>query len=984
MARFARTHSTAFAPNDLRGFDMLEEAFGGSVLQKLDGTELGKSWRVDRARFDRNKRQSAPATVFADVPSSEDEGSVTGGEVKVAESFGPREAMPASEVVVPVGERAQQKLRPSSPRMVTPPHLIGDHAHMPPTPPTMANSDENEPRGVSVATSGPFADDVRAALHKKSTLSSGGLHLPTPEPSPPAGTDRPASPTRRPFAALLQRHTSSRAESFITARENPNQSQSNLLRVVTPEQSDGNNNSHWMRSSHGVRSVRSIQHNDDDSMASSPSSGVRGGVGRRDGNPNRSPEHPPTHHTQRAFSPHRTPDANTDWEKHISYINDDDAVPYFMQTPSTAVTQHDLSPPRTDHSSAETMNNKVYKRIQDVNVKRHSLASSPGAVAAEIYQASPPQRSRTIKRIARHEALRDVSAAGRSQHGSVGDETMRTVRRSSVLLKPRSLDASPVFDHDRPSQRLPRVSDRRVVTDPMVRMTKTAMAAAVIPSPLFHREPKLRHVSRSSRLESRSPSLIRTSNEIPGGVAPIAPVPAPASTSTTSRPLRHAAKDKNLDKDRLWERASADLPRYPSPEMHPGFESRPGLPNFPLPGQVRHTDINSRPLKKNFRPVATATVEASDKPHVLRHFPKAAKLENSPTIRRSSQDVPSSPRTLHSQHNSLDLRLLHPITTPGSVSAQSDQSAVEFCEAKGVNLYPHHNESLLVVQHAFKPVSEPHSALLGGAKPPTSLATLPHFAAIVEKPSAKLSQADNENCIADNPLTYPRPAPAPPAFRVIPPTPTPSRGLHDSLELARRSVLETAELPSRRPSLKQRVRRFSESVIDNPLFSRSSSLRSRTGRREPHDTGVITRPRHLGPQWQPQRFWDGYDSADDEEEEEEEVYDPEDLDGLPMAYETRLPAGGDTSSIESRKQRKGVVLAFPRSMSVRIPGFRGEGGFLLGNSLGLERHGSNTRRHYVSVGRRRSEEDARGWRRGKGKGNVGGIRGMLGKVRAKA
>lgn len=47
-------------------------------------------------------------------------------------------------------------------------------------------------------------------------------------------------------------------------------------------------------------------------------------------------------------------------------------------------------------------------------------------------------------------------------------------------------------------------------------------------------------------------------------------------------------------------------------------------------------------------------------------------------------------------------------------------------------------------------------------------------------------------------------------------------------------------------------------------------------------------------------------------------------------------------------------------MSVRMPGFRGNGGFLVGNSTGIDRHGSNNRRHYVSsvggVRKRTSEE----------------------------
>ena len=39
-------------------------------------------------------------------------------------------------------------------------------------------------------------------------------------------------------------------------------------------------------------------------------------------------------------------------------------------------------------------------------------------------------------------------------------------------------------------------------------------------------------------------------------------------------------------------------------------------------------------------------------------------------------------------------------------------------------------------------------------------------------------------------------------------------------------------------------------------------------------------------------------------------------------------------------------------MSKRLPGFRGTGGFLQGNSLGIDRHGTNNRRHYVSTGTR--------------------------------
>ena len=92
----------------------------------------------------------------------------------------------------------------------------------------------------------------------------------------------------------------------------------------------------------------------------------------------------------------------------------------------------------------------------------------------------------------------------------------------------------------------------------------------------------------------------------------------------------------------------------------------------------------------------------------------------------------------------------------------------------------------------------------------------------------------------------------------------------------------------------------------------------------------------LSPLWRPQGFWDDFDSESEDEFE-------------PVGA---LPRGGDTSNVgeaENAKQR-GV---FPRAMSKRLPGFRGTGGFLVGNSLGIDRHGTNSRRHYVSTGSRK-------------------------------
>jgi len=65
-----------------------------------------------------------------------------------------------------------------------------------------------------------------------------------------------------------------------------------------------------------------------------------------------------------------------------------------------------------------------------------------------------------------------------------------------------------------------------------------------------------------------------------------------------------------------------------------------------------------------------------------------------------------------------------------------------------------------------------------------------------------------------------------------------------------------------------------------------------------------------------------------------------------------LPRGGDTSDVEPEPEpAPRSTLARGRSVKrlLGLEGFRGSGGFLIGNSLGVERAGTNRRRHYISL-----------------------------------
>jgi hypothetical protein len=355
----------------------------------------------------------------------------------------------------------------------------------------------------------------------------------------------------------------------------------------------------------------------------------------------------------------------------------------------------------------------------------------------------------------------------------------------------------------------------------------------------------------------------------------------------------------------------------------------------------------------------------------LRRFSRGERLENNDAVRRTSLDhekamkiapelpakkievdkgnlssppergsfqstldkavLPSSPR------KSMDARFLHPTTTPMSTSQFSDRTEVELCEASGVRIYPHNNDSLLVVQHGSRPVSKDKTSNPDGydtVEDQLKGLGKPIFAAQIDPPTPVLKNQDPPYNL-DSPLTNPRTAPEPPTFKFIPPTPNEELERTLSEDERREGTLKAeVNLPERRLTLLQRARRYSDS-----LFFRTGSLR------RPRRPGPEERDTYLSPMWRPSAFWRNDEYSDSEDEDDFE-------------RAGALPKGGDTSDVGEDENRKGLL---PRAMSKRLPGFRGTGGFLVGNSLGLDRHGTNNRRHYVStrtktLSKRQSEE----------------------------
>ena len=293
----------------------------------------------------------------------------------------------------------------------------------------------------------------------------------------------------------------------------------------------------------------------------------------------------------------------------------------------------------------------------------------------------------------------------------------------------------------------------------------------------------------------------------------------------------------------------------------------------------------------------------------------------------------------------------------GTPFSQFSDTPIEVSEATAVSIFPHNNHSLLVVQQASQTSTRPLEQIADEA----------HFASLTLHESDALPVPQVEDAGAgrneplqkptltfepstppmqidlfapgavDSPLKNPRKPPTPPVIKFIPPTP--------AEELERQLVpgppKRSDSHPQRRPSLKQRARRYSDNLI-SPLLARASSMRSRrvsdshVHANNPRVPTVTDEDGSLHPFWRPRGFWDGFEDSDSESDDD------------------MLPRGGDTSDIEDDEEEPQSPRKFGGLSRRLTSGFKGSGGFLIGNSLGVSRAGSNKRRPHVILPARRT------------------------------
>ncbi|EOA86543.1 uncharacterized protein SETTUDRAFT_134704 [Exserohilum turcica Et28A] len=287
---------------------------------------------------------------------------------------------------------------------------------------------------------------------------------------------------------------------------------------------------------------------------------------------------------------------------------------------------------------------------------------------------------------------------------------------------------------------------------------------------------------------------------------------------------------------------------------------------------------------------------------------------------------------------------------------------IEVTEATAVSIYPHNNHSLLVVQQLARGnsmLSEQRQltgATLLTPQDPRLAQTVPSPAPIRQDSSSSSEEKPSQPTLTlepstppmqidllatgsvDSPLLNPRDPPEPPKINFIPPTPM--EELERPLAASPPGPPRRSDShPQRRLSVLQRARRYSDNLMA-PLWARKGNSRSQDSdsekhtHRNPHVPTVNDEDGTLHPFWRPRGFWDEFSDSESDDEE---------LD--------RLPQGGDTSDVEDPEPepetpRRANTL---KKLKGGLRGSRNSGGFLIGNSLGVERHGTNKRRHQVTL-----------------------------------
>ncbi|GAB7356398.1 hypothetical protein MBLNU459_g7175t1 [Dothideomycetes sp. NU459] len=841
---------------------------------------------------------------------------------------------------------------------ITPPLSLARRASaLPPTPPSQLRDHQSDTMESQIVPLPPHKSGVSTPVLQRSP--------PTPDLTPPNTRSRTLHPPR----PSPTQYPSSAAESFVTAKEALSQSSAQNSQLSLPFETPVEPT--WIKTARQMY-FGAFDDDDDDSLvdeeegtvtptkgtfAARPSPSCAGDLERNV--ENRSDDDTPnnvlddetlrnvTMRKKRSRMPHaRSPRqleqlGRTHGQYKFSANQVESSPP-----PRRKKSSHSLKPQVASNEGGDgawpaAVNDMLYKHMRDEKSKRLSGVSISSTVVEAMVVLNPPPKSRTLRHAGRNLALRETGSSARTSSDSIETSHHRLRHRKSPL--PHRTEMS---SDDFGSKAAPRAVSNpegqmphrgQIAVSVYTRQRSLRFHARTKPfytdiqqHRLHHTKPNTALLQAEQSFGSARPSLSEQLNatgpELSLSRFDTLPDIKPSRLRHVSAPLhmaRGTRESAQPEEVNTYSTATGALRVHGLGPKQGGRSNELGTDTTSPETELCGTLAEHNDLPEN-------DFVALSHDHTLTLKPHSGL--NPGTYDYSMQ---SSPR--RSEH--ANARHLHSAATPASlaVSTFSDRTdLMEVNEATAVNLYPHQNKSLILVQHVSR--SSDASRTIGNKSNPDDISTpteseespndtrslRPIFTAVVDEPSTPITQSGNPLEV-ESPLRNPRAAPQPPIIQFIPPTPS----MEDDRQLALRSPTPAGKLPERRPSLVQRARRYSESIIQ-PFLSRNNSMSRRYSSRD-RPQSSSDRDTTLHPFWRPRGFWDEFDSESEDD-----------------GYDEPLPAGGDTSDIGHDNDKPKSHWS-PRKMSVRMPGFRGTGGFHIGNSLGIDRHGTNVRRPYIAL-----------------------------------
>ncbi|KZF24458.1 hypothetical protein L228DRAFT_237384 [Xylona heveae TC161] len=479
--------------------------------------------------------------------------------------------------------------------------------------------------------------------------------------------------------------------------------------------------------------------------------------------------------------------------------------------------------------------------------RRLSAMSATSTIVEAMIVDTTPQRHRTLRHTGKNLALRRSDPAPQLPREG-RQEFEKRLSQPETKTRKRNSRASPFSNGSLYGSRPASLGQTKL---------DDVVPIVVIPE----RTSSFKSSTASSREQSRAQSLIFQDTPEDIGSPDDRNLTDTALDDTLKNPLNPKSEAADAGRSREKREAST-VPVQSSSHVGPTNRSKPHTPSLILNGfEIPKSQRRSKAFSSEHAPISS--------PIMSEHDGEKGSLQLSPDVQGE--------RSL-SWHTSA-------YHTPFSgASMTSSTEGLEVREATAVSIFPHHNHSLLVVQQLAQPGPRP-SVRAGlemidtGGNKDTALHT-GHPLSLVQSP-----------------LKNPRAAPAPPEFKVIPPTPLEE---HDR-QIGSRD-LSTG--PTRAFSMVRRAlttRRFSDSIVSP--FARLQTYKTVTSDKKRVPSVSEDTDNRLHPFWRPRGFWDDLEDSEAESDSEDEV-DPREQALLTAASFSRQQSPHRTLSLPGSSLRR--------------------------------------------------------------------------------